>query len=189
MRNKPWGIDYIRTLSTEERISPKYSRFVKDFILYPAIRFVVYFRNYQKASNRVSKFIWRYALLRLNRKYGLEISPKAQIGKGLVLAHPHCITVSEFAKIGNNCNLAKGSTVGANAGTYETWGAPTIGNKVHIGINSTVVGRIIIGDDVLIAPNTLVNRDVPSHSIVIGNPMKIIPRENATQYYINDRNL
>ena len=61
--------------------------------------------------------------------------------------------------------MMKGSTVGVNPGTRETWGAPTI------------------GDDVLIAPNTLVNRDVPSHSIVIGCPMKIVHRDHATKYF------
>ena len=65
-------------------------------------------------------------------------------------------------------------------------GAPTIGNKVWMGVNSTIVGNITIGDDVLIAPNSYVNFDVPPHSIVIGNPGKIIHRENATQDYINN---
>lgn len=45
--------------------------------------------------------------------------------------------------------------------------------------------KITIGDDVLIAPGAYVNCNVPSHSIVLGNPCKIIPKENATQGYIN----
>lgn len=49
-----------------------------------------------------------------------------------------------------------------------------------------MVGKINIGDDVLIAPNAFVNFDVPSHSIVIGNPGTIIIRENATESYINN---
>lgn len=65
-------------------------------------------------------------------------------------------------------------------------GVPTIGNKVWIGINATVVGKIIIGDDVLIAPNTYLNCDAPSHSVVIGNPARIISREKATEAYINN---
>ena len=55
-----------------------------------------------------------------------------------------------------------------------------------MGVNSTIVGNITIGDDVLIAPNSYVNFDVPPHSIVIGNPGKIIHREKATQDYINN---
>lgn len=63
-------------------------------------------------------------------------------------------------------------------------GTPVIGNRVYIGLNSTIVGGINIGDDVLIAPNTFVNEDVPSHSIVIGNPCKIISKANATEEYV-----
>ena len=43
---------------------------------------------------------------------------------------------------------------------------------------------ITIGDDVMIAPNTFVNQDVPSHSVVVGNPCKIISVQDATSKYI-----
>ena len=66
-------------------------------------------------------------------------------------------------------------------------GAPVIGNEVRIGINAAIVGNITIGDDALIAPNSYVNCDVPSHSIVFGNPCIIKHRENATEGYINRR--
>lgn len=54
-----------------------------------------------------------------------------------------------------------------------------------IGVNATVVGKIHIGDDVLIAPNTYVNFDVPSHSIVINTKANIISKQDATVHYIN----
>ena len=63
-------------------------------------------------------------------------------------------------------------------------GVPVIGDNVQIGINATIIGGICIGDDVLIAPNAFVNFDVPSHSIVIGNPGIIIHREEATKDYV-----
>lgn len=72
-----------------------------------------------------------------------------------------------------------------NRGTKK--GCPKIGNDVWIGINSTIVGKIKIGDDVLIAPNSYINTDVPSHSVVLGNPCKIIQKNNATESYINNR--
>ena len=59
-----------------------------------------------------------------------------------------------------------------------------MGDDVRIGSNAVVVGKIIIGNDVLIAPNAYVNFNVPSHSIVIGNPGKIISSDNATEGYI-----
>ncbi len=59
-----------------------------------------------------------------------------------------------------------------------------IGNRVWIGVNATVVGKVTIGDDVLIAPGAFVNFDVPSHSVVLGNPAQIHHKENATEGYI-----
>lgn len=56
-----------------------------------------------------------------------------------------------------------------------------------IGINAVIVGKVTIGDDGLIAPNSYVNCDVPSHSIVFSNPCIIKHRENATEGYINRR--
>lgn len=53
--------------------------------------------------------------------------------------------------------------------------------KENIGLYAIVdIGISII----LIAPNTLVNQGIPDHSIVIGNPCKIVPRENATKQYV-----
>ena len=61
---------------------------------------------------------------------------------------------------------------------------PFIGNRLAIGITATVIGNITIGDDVMIAPNSFVNFNVPSHSIVIGNPGVIHHKEKATVGYI-----
>lgn len=80
-------------------------------------------------------------------------------------------------------NIHKGVTIGQeNRGRRK--GTPVIGNNVWIGVNATVVGKIKIGDDVMIAPNSLVNCDVPSHSLVIGNPCIIKHRDNATEGYL-----
>ena len=56
-----------------------------------------------------------------------------------------------------------------------------------IGTNAVIVGNVRIGSDVLIAPLSFVNFDVPDHSIVIGNPAKIISRENAVEGYIENK--
>ena len=126
----------------------------------------------------------RYKLLRYGRKYGLEISAEASIGHGLYLGHPYGITVAKDVKIGNNVNLHKGCTIGReNRGKRE--GVPVLGNSVYVGINSTIVGNIHIGDDVLIAPNSFINFDVPDHSIVVGNPATVHYRDNATKGYIS----
>ena len=130
-------------------------------------------------------FYYRWRLLIWRRKYGLELKPECIIGKGLYLGHPYNITINGAACIGENCNIHKGVLIGQeNRGKRK--GAPIIGNKVWIGINAAIVGKITIGDDVMIAPNSYVNCDIPSHSIVYGNPCIIKYRENATEGYINN---
>lgn len=149
-------------------------------------RFQAYLRRCQDARNPLLKQMYRVIYRLLANKHHIEISSKAKIGYGLYIGHAYCITVNPDAIIGNNCNLHKGVTIGQeNRGARK--GVPTIGNCVWIGINSTVVGNITIGDDVLIAPNTFVNRDVPPHSVVFGNPCIIKPKEDATADYINNR--
>lgn len=150
--------------------------------LSPHIRYVRLYRKYEKRKC----IFTRIRIYRLTKKYGLEISSCANIGEGLYLGHPYNITVAGGVKIGKNANLHKGCTIGReNRGKRA--GVPTLGDCVYVGINSTVVGNITVGDDVFIAPGAFVNFDVPSHSVVIGNPGVIHHKENATENYIIHR--
>ena len=63
-------------------------------------------------------------------------------------------------------------------------GNPTIGDRVWIGSHAAIVGNVKIGNDVLIAPGAYVNFDVPDNSIVLGNPGKIIKKDNAVEEYV-----
>lgn len=180
MHKKSWYLDYLRTTEDREMV---WAHFIRDFLTQHRLRYIIYLRNYQTSNSKVSKLIYKTFLFRLSHKYGIEIKPETEIGPGLCLTHPYNITVSPFAKLGKNVNLNKGCTIGYSNGKYP--GAPQIGNNVFVGINSTVIGGIKVGDDVLIAPNTLVNRDVPSQSVVIGNPAKYIQKNNPTAHYIS----
>ncbi len=86
--------------------------------------------------------------------------------------------------MGDNFNIAHGVTIGqANRGKAR--GCPVIGDMVWIGTGAVIVGKVNIGSNVLIAPNSFVNFDVPDNSVVLGNPGKIIPKADATEGYIN----
>ena len=107
------------------------------------------------------------------------------MGGGIYIGHAYNITINGKAIVGKNCNIHKGVVIGqTNRGQRK--GAPIIGDRVWIGINAAVVGGITIGDDVLIAPNSFVNVDVPSHSVVFGNPCIIKHRDWATEGYVNN---
>lgn len=85
---------------------------------------------------------------------------------GIYIGHAYNITINQNAIIGRNCNIHKGVVIGqANRGSRK--GCPTIGDRVWIGINSAIVGNVTIGDDVMIAPNSFVNVDIPSHSVCV----------------------
>lgn len=99
------------------------------------------------------------------------------------MGHAYGITINANAIIGQNCNIHKGVTIGQES-RGKRKGTPIIGNRVWIGVGAVIVGKIHIGDDVMIAPNSFVNTDIPSHSIVFGNPCIIKHRDSATQDYI-----
>ncbi len=130
-----------------------------------------------KAFYRILFKLWAYN----NR---IEMNASDLIGGGLYLGHPYNITINHGVKIGRNCNIHKGAVIGqANRGARK--GCPVLGDKVYVGINAAIVGKITIGDDVMIAPNTFINVDIPSHSIVFGNPCVIKHRDYATEGYVN----
>lgn len=166
----------------------KYKKvFLWDVFFDPGLKFLYWFRKAQNSSSKsLSGIFYRLMLRKFQIKYGFQISAKTQIDGGLYLGHWGAIVINPKAKIGKNCNLAQGVTIGqTNRG--KSAGVPEIGDEVWIGANAVIVGGIKIGDHVLIAPNAYVNQNVPSHSIVIGNPMEIKPSETAVERYINNR--
>lgn len=179
MEKACWYKDYIRTTDDTSFIL---HHFLKDFLFQHRLRYMIYFRIAQKTGNKLLKLFMEFKLLRLGKKYGIEVKPSTKIGAGFVMTHPYNITISPRAILGKNINIMKGATIGHSGGKKP--GAPHLGDCVFVGLNATLLGGIHIGDDVMIAPNTFVNQDIPSHSIVIGNPCKIIPKENATGEYI-----
>ncbi len=154
----------------------------------PGFRYTFFLRkSHQNKKRSLLGFIYRIFLQIDAHLYGFQIPPSTLIGKGLYIGHWGTIVVNGKTTIGDFCNLSPGVTIGqTNRGKNK--GAPTIGNRVWIGTNAVIVGNIHIGDNVMIAPNAFVNVSVPSNSLVVGNPAVVMPREDATDGYINFTN-
>lgn len=75
--------------------------------------------------------------------------------------------------MGENCQIYQQVTIGNNGGI------PTIGNNVEICAGAKVIGPITIGDDVVIGANAVVTKNIPSHSVVVGIPAKIIKTRDS----------
>ena len=147
--------------------------------------FQFFFRKAQEKHNPLLHIFYRLLFRILVLMRHIDISSSCKIGGGLYFGHAYGITINPKAILGRNINIHKGVTIGQeNRGSRK--GTPIIKNNVWIGVNSTIVGNVIIGSDVMIAPNSFVNCDVPSHSIVFGNPCIIKHKDNATEGYIND---
>ena len=107
---------------------------------------------------------------------GIEIHPAAKIGAGFFIYHGMGVVIGETTEIGEDCLLYQGVTLG---GTGKEKGKrhPTLGNHVVVGGGAKVLGPIRIGDYVKIGANSVILKDVPDYSIVVGVPGKIIKKK------------
>lgn len=152
----------------------------------PGFRYMYFKRLAENKNNSsLTGIIYKYILRKLSYKFGFQIPAKTKIGEGFYIGHFGTIVINIDAIIGKYCNIAHSTTIGrASRGRLK--GSPTIGDYVWIGTGSAIIGNIKIGSNVLIAPNSFVNFDVPDNSMVIGNPGKIIKKDNPTNGYINN---
>ncbi len=92
----------------------------------------------------------------LSVRLGMTL-PVNVFGPGLAIPHYGTIVVHANAKIGRNCRLQEGVTIGATSGSHE---AATIGNNCYFGSGAKVIGAIRIADDVAVGANAVVTRDI-----------------------------
>lgn len=109
---------------------------------------------------------------------GIEIHPGARIGKRFFIDHGMGVVIGETCEIGDNVVLYQGVTLG---GTGKEKGKrhPTIGNNVVIGSGAKVLGSFKIGDDSYVGANSVVLKEVPPNSTVVGVPAKIVRRNGV----------
>ncbi len=107
----------------------------------------------------------------------------ARVGRGLVLIHPNQVTIGSGVEIGDDCLVFHGVTIG----TGPTPGVPKIGSRVDIYVGACVLGGVTVGDDVMIGANCVVTRDVPSGSVVLSTPARIMPRSMSPYASAADR--
>ncbi len=141
---------------------------------------------------RVNHWFWNHDFLLLARWLsqvarfltGIEIHPGARIGRRLFIDHGVGVVIGETAIVGNDVTLYQGVTLG---GTGKEHGKrhPTIEDDVVIGGGAKVLGNIIVGRNCRIGAGSVVLRNVPENSTVVGVPGHIIFR-NGERVVITD---
>lgn len=104
-----------------------------------------------------------------------EISYRADIGKGLQVAHPCLgVVVHGSAVIGESCHLAGGNSIGAKR--TIAIGELVLGDHIFLGINACVIGPALIGSHVTVGAGAVVTGDLPDHCVAVGVPAKPLER-------------
>jgi serine O-acetyltransferase len=162
--------------------------FLKHFLATPGFRYSTLLRFYAYAAQApwCQLVVRQLAVLALHRHsilYGIDISRDARIGAGLYIGHFGGIIVNAAVRIGDNCNLSHGVTLGrVNRG--ERTGCPTIGNDVYIAPGAMILGNIQVGDRAAVGANAVVIEDVPADVAVGGIPARVISQQGS-QGYVN----
>ena len=109
---------------------------------------------------------------------GVEIHPAAQLGRRLFIDHAMGVVIGETTIVGDDCTLYQGVTLGGT-GNENGKRHPTLGNNVTVGSGAKVLGNITIGDNVRIGGNSVVVKDVPPDSTVVGVPGRVVRRNGC----------
>ena len=107
---------------------------------------------------------------------GIEIHPAARLGPGLFIDHGMGVVIGETAEVGANVSLLQGVTLGGTSLKREKR-HPTLGDNVVVGAGAKVIGAFRIGNGSRIGAGSVVVREVPDNSVVVGVPGRVTYRD------------
>ena len=109
---------------------------------------------------------------------GIEIHPKAKIGKNLFIDHGMGVVIGETSEIGDNVTIYHSVTLGGISPSIDSDNQrdvkrhPTLKDNVVVGSGAQVLGAIVIGKNAKIGANAVVTKDVPENAVMVGIPAK-----------------
>jgi serine O-acetyltransferase len=160
-------------IQTIKERDPAAKNYIEVFFCYPGLHALWFHR----LAHALYQGKW-YTTARLVSHFsrwmtGIEIHPGAQIGRRLFIDHGMGVVIGETTEIGDDCLIYKGVVLGGTT-LVKRKRHPTIGNRVIIGSNSTVLGAITIGDGARIGSGSVVVKPVPPGATVVGVPGRIV---------------
>jgi len=160
----------VRTIRERD---PAAKNIVEVLLCYPGLH-AIWFHRIAHALYRWGWFTTARLVSHFNRGLtGIEIHPGAKIGRRLFIDHGMGVVIGETTEIGDDCLIYKGVVLGGTT-LEKKKRHPTLGNRVIIGSNSTVLGAITIGDGARIGSGSVVVKSVPAGATVVGVPGRIV---------------
>ena len=175
-----------------QRKDPAARSVLEVILLYPGFHILVYHRIAHWLYEHGHFFLARWVSQHGRHKTGIEIHPGARIGRCLFIDHGMGIVFGETTVIGDNCTIYHGVTLG---GTGKDKGKrhPTLGDNVMVGAGAKVLGPINIGNNVKVAANAVVLKDIPDNCTAVGVPARIarmagqkVQQQDLDQIHIPD---
>lgn len=140
------------------------------------LRKTEYFKNKKGKIPKILFNIYNVRLTLLGEKLGFSIGLNV-FGPGLSIAHYGCTVVNGEAKIGNNCRIHEGVTIGSTNGSKE---AAIIGDNCFIGTGAKIIGSVRIANNVAIGAGAVVVKDILEDNVsVAGVPAKVVSNKGS----------
>lgn len=153
---------------------PAAKNWLEVFLLYPGPQAIIFYRIAHLLHKVGVFFLPRFISHLARFLTGIEIHPGALIGKGVFIDHGMGVVIGETAVVGDYCLLYQGVTLG---GTGKDSGKrhPTLNRNVTVGAGAKILGNINIGSNARVGAVSVVLKDIPPNSTVVGIPGRIIP--------------
>ena len=157
-------------------------------LCYPSVKALRSHRLAHKLYKNGHILLARLISAHSKRCTGIEIHPGATIGRRVFIDHGAGVVIGETAEIGDDVTLYQGVTLG---GTGKEHGKrhPTIGNGVFVGAGAKVLGPIRLGNNVKVGAGAIVLKPVPDGCTVVGNPGRIVRRQDGSRPTLDHNNL
>jgi len=160
----------IRTIKERD---PAAKNVVEIFLCYPGLH-AIWLHRIAHALYQWGWFTSARLISHFGRWFtGIEIHPGAKIGRRLFIDNGMGVVIGETSEIGDDCLIYKGVVLGGTT-LEKKKRHPTLGNRVIVGSNSTILGAITIGDGARIGSGSVVVKSVPAGATVVGVPGRIV---------------
>ena len=174
--------EYIESIKKRD---PAAKSKISILLTYPGVKALFFHRIANFFSKAKFDLIARL-ISQLSRFFtGIEIHPRAEIGKNFFIDHGMGVVIGETSEIGDNVTIYHAATLGGISPSIKSDEQrdvkrhPTLKNNVVVGSGAQVLGPIIVGENAKIGANAVVTKDVPANAVMVGIPAKNINEDGS----------
>ena len=174
--------EYIESIQKRD---PAAKSKISILLTYPGVKALFFHRIANFFSKAKFDLVARL-ISQLSRFFtGIEIHPKAEIGKNFFIDHGMGVVIGETSEIGDNVTIYHATTLGGISPSIKSDEQrdvkrhPTLKNNVVVGSGAQVLGPIIVGENAKIGANAVVTKDVPANAVMVGIPAKNINEDGS----------